>query len=559
MFDDRYRLLASDPQRAEVLGQACGIGKTAAQVLLHRGIDEADAAKAFLNPTLAGLTSPESMADRTAATERLVHAIHTQQKIVIFGDYDVDGTTSAAILSGIIEELGGDVQALCATRFEGYGLSDGALSRCLELKPSVLVTCDCGSSDHERIERANALGVDVIVVDHHLVPEEPLPALAFLNAHRPDCPFEYKGLASAGMALLLGAALRKQLDSKLDIRRWLDLVALGTVADVAPLDGDNRRLVRAGLKVLVAENARPGVVALRQIAKIPVGAKLTASDIAFRIAPLLNAPGRLGDAGLTLDLLCAKTQRDAQAALKKVHEINERRKELTSRSAIEAKAQVLEVYGAEPKSGVVVASKDWHRGVVGIVAARVAEEFGVPAVVVAFDGEQGHGSVRSYLDFDVYQALSSSSGELEKYGGHKAAAGLSMQRGRLDAFRAAFSDASRSVADLERPPTDVDIMLGSDFAIPSIDDLMALEPMGQGNPYPLFTAEAKVEQRRAVGVDGAHLSLGLNIAGRSMKAFAPNQGAQAASLTDSATVVGELRPDHYRGGDHIEMVVKEIG
>ena len=204
-------------------------------------------------------------------------------------------------------------------------------------------------------------------------------------------------------------------------------------------------------------------------------------------------------------------------------------------------------------------SDDWHRGVVGIVAARVAEEFGVPAVVVAFDGQLGHGSVRSFLGFDVHGALVNSASELQTFGGHKAAAGLSMDKRRLDAFRAAFSDASQEVAALERPAIDVDVMLGGDFPVPSIDDLMSLEPFGEGNPSPLFGASADVQSKRAVGVDGAHLSLGLKIAGRSMKAFAPNRGADAKGLAESITVVGELRPDHYRGGDHLEMIVKELG
>ena len=175
-----------------------------AQVLLHRGYDDAQKAQSFLTPALRDMTSPKDMVDRARAAERLVYAIRNNEKIVVFGDYDVDGTTSAAIIGDILEELGADIVVLCANRFEGYGLSDAALARCLEHGPALLVTCDCGSSDHERIATANTGGVDVIVVDHHLVPKEKLPALAFLNAHRPDCGFAYKGLASAGMALVLG-------------------------------------------------------------------------------------------------------------------------------------------------------------------------------------------------------------------------------------------------------------------------------------------------------------------------------------------------------------------
>ena len=257
----------ADPLRAGELGRAWGVSPVIAQLLLDRGVGgvgQRDAER-FLFPKLAHLTVPDAMADRALAAQRIAHAIRRRERIVVFGDYDVDGTTSATILSDIIERLGGDVVALVGNRFSGgYGLSDAALARVLAERPRLLVTCDCGSSDHARVERARGAGVDVIVVDHHLVPAQPLPALAFLNPHRPECAFPYKGLCSAGLALSLGAALRAELKAGLDLRQWLDLVALGTIADVAPLDGDNRALVRAGLATL-AGGPRPGIRALAEV------------------------------------------------------------------------------------------------------------------------------------------------------------------------------------------------------------------------------------------------------------------------------------------------------
>jgi single-stranded-DNA-specific exonuclease len=245
----RCEIRESDRAGAERLGTELGVSSTLAQVLLHRGLVEPARARQYLAPKLSELTVPDAMLDRELAAERLARAIRRAETIVVFGDYDVDGTTSAAILTGILEQLGGRVQTLLASRFEGgYGLSDAALDRVLLERPSLLVTCDCGTSDHERLARAQKQGIDVIVVDHHLVPDEPLPALAFINPHRPECGFAYKGLCSAGLALSLGAAVRSVLSVALDLRAYLDLVALGTVADVAPLDGDNRRLVRAGAR-----------------------------------------------------------------------------------------------------------------------------------------------------------------------------------------------------------------------------------------------------------------------------------------------------------------------
>ena len=431
-----------------MLADSSGLGLTAAQVLLHRGIRDADEAQPFLDATLRGLSAPEDMADRALASERIARAIRAGERIVVFGDYDVDGTTSAVILSEVIAALGGEVRTLIADRFHGgYGLSEQAVERCLAERPGLLLTCDCGSSDHERIETARSAGVDVIVVDHHLVPEEALPAFAFLNPHRPDCGFADKGLCSAGLAFSLGAALRSELGATLDLRAWLDLVAIGTIADVAPLTGDNRRLVRAGLKTIGSAQGRPALAALRQAAKIPEAAQLTARDVAFRFSPRLNAPGRLGVADLTLRFLTARTTKEAWSLLQDVDARNDERKALTAQATEEARAQVLELYGEAPEEGVVVASDAWHRGVVGIVAARLVDAFGVPAVVIALNGEHGHGSVRTTAGIDVYRALADCAEHLSAWGGHRAAAGLSMHERELDRFRAAFLAATQDAGE----------------------------------------------------------------------------------------------------------------
>ncbi|MBW2587401.1 MAG: DHH family phosphoesterase, partial [Deltaproteobacteria bacterium] len=349
---DRYSVRPSDERAARMLADGCGLGLTAAQVLLHRGIGDEERARPFLESTLRGLSSPEPMADRALASERIARAIRARERIVVFGDYDVDGTTSAVILSEVIAALGGDVQVLIADRFHGgYGLSDQALARCVAAGPGLLVTCDCGSSDHERVAKATSAGIDVIVVDHHLVPEETLPAFAFLNPHRPECGFAYKGLCSAGLAFSLAAALRSDMGAKLDLRAWLDLVAIGTIADLAPLTGDNRRLVRAGLKNIGSPNSRPALVALRQAAKIPESAQLTARDVAFRFSPRLNAPGRLGVADLTLRFLSAKTPKEAWGLLQDVESQNDERKALANRATEEARAQVRDLYGDAPEEG----------------------------------------------------------------------------------------------------------------------------------------------------------------------------------------------------------------
>jgi single-stranded-DNA-specific exonuclease len=251
-----------------------------------------------------------------------------RERVAVFGDYDCDGITSAAIMTEVLRALGGDVTPLLASRFDGgYGVSSAAAERIVGSGARVLVTCDCGSSDHASLDSLRARDIDTIVIDHHLVPDEPLPALAFLNPHRPDCGFSYKGLASCGLALSIGAALRAALGQKLDLRQWLDLVAIGTIADVAPLDGDNRALVRAGLGV-IGTSVRPGLRALAALAKIEGGSPLGAREVAFRIAPRINAPGRLGAPDLALRLLLARSDAEAGELAAQIEGISDRRREL---------------------------------------------------------------------------------------------------------------------------------------------------------------------------------------------------------------------------------------
>ena len=555
---DRYSVRPSDERAAGMLADACGLGLSAAQILLHRGVCDPDDARVFLDATLRGLSSPEPMADRRAAAERIARAVRAGERIVVFGDYDVDGTTSAVILSQVIAALGGEVRTLIADRFHGgYGLSDEALERCLAEGPALLVTCDCGSSDHARIADATARGVDVIVVDHHLVPEEALPAFAFLNPHRSECGFAYKGLCSAGLAFSLGAALRAELGAKLDLRSWLDLVAVGTIADLAPLTGDNRRLVRAGLKTLGTPESRPALRALRQAAKIRDTAQLTARDVAFRFSPRLNAPGRLGVADLTLRFLMAETTNEAFRLLESIEARNDERKMLAEQATREALAQARDIYGDAPEHGVVVASNDWHRGVVGIAAARLVDALGVPVVVIAFDGDEGHGSVRTTADFDVYQALSRCAADLGGWGGHRAAAGLSLGRSALDSFRASFADAARAGSFDAGGVTEVDVELGGAFRVPTLEDLQRLGPFGEGHPVPTFMANAHVVEATGVGEGQAHAKLKLRVGQDTLRAFAPGQFSRIEGR-EALRLVGEIQPDHWIGGQAVEMLVRDV-
>lgn len=558
----RYELSPTDPAAAAEFGRAIGVSATIAQLLMQRGVTTEAAARDFLSPSLAGLSAPDAMCDRMVAARRLAQAVREQAMVVVFGDYDVDGTTSAALMAEGLLALGGRVEVVIADRFHGgYGFSQTALERVLALAPGLVVTCDCGSSDHARLAQLKEREIDAIVVDHHLVPDEPLPVGAFLNPHRPECEFPFKGMCSAGLAFSLVAAVRKELGATLDMRPFLDLVALGTIADVAPLTDDNRRLVRAGLRLLGTEQARPGIVALRELAKIRVTGALAATDVSFRLTPRLNAPGRLGDQGLSLALLRARTSEEAQRLAGEVEARNNERKERERAVTAAAVDQVLEHYGEAPDCGVVVASADFHPGVVGISAARLVDRFRVPAIVATLSEPHGHGSGRAPAGFPLYDAIAACADTLVRFGGHQAASGVTLAPEALDAFRARFAESTRKLQGSAKvPPERVDLTLGAGpFTLPTATELSLLEPLGEGNPEPRFyLREVAVVDAGEVGQ--GHLKLRVRVGATILPAFGFElAAAYMPARGESVQLVGALRPDTYRGGDAVELRIEQVG
>lgn len=545
---------------ARRLAAALGLTTTLADWLLRRRFDDAESAKRFLNPKLAELSLPDGMADRAAAADRIASAIRAHERIVVFGDYDCDGMTSAAILTEILQALGGDVRTLVASRFDGgYGVSAAAVSKIRDGSPRLVITCDCGSSDHERLNDLVRSGVDVIVIDHHLVPDDPLPALAFLNPHRKDCGFAYKGLASCGLVLSIGAAVRTALKRDLDLRQWLDLVAIGTIADVAPLDGDNRALVRAGLRAL-GEAKRPGVRALLAQANLDAGAPLSAEDVAFRLAPRLNAPGRLGAPDAALSLLLASSFESAADIAARVEQCSVERKEIQKLMLEQALDEVeREGYGERP--AIVLGREGWNHGIVGIVAGRIAELFARPVVVLGFEGQRGRGSVRGPTGSRLHDALSLAAATTVRFGGHQAAAGVEVELRRLGEFREAFESAIRQIGSTPCAGSgdceDAVWLSPDDEPAHVLRDFALLEPCGLTNPAPAVLLEAALVSAREV--TGGHLKVELALdGGQRLGGFAPTLGGRAGSLTRRVIVRGRLRPDRYRGGGAIELYVERL-
>lgn len=550
---------------ARKLARSLGVTGTFASLLIARGYGDDDRTRRFLDPKLASLTDPRTMAGRAEAVDRLVRAVRRNERVVLFGDYDCDGITAVAILTEIIRGVGGQAIPMLAERFAGgYGVSEPAVDRILEARPGLLVTCDCGSSDHDRLARVSRAGVDVVVIDHHLVPAEPLPVVAFLNPRRPDCSFPFKHLASCGLALSIGAGVRTALGSSFDVRACLDLVAIGTVADVVPLEGDNRALVRAGFRRLEKAD-RVGVRALAERANLVLSAGVTSETIAFDLAPRINAPGRLASPKLALQLLLERDPARARELAGAIEAARLERRSIQQRMLDEAMAEIDErAWYRDP--AIVIGRRGWHAGVVGIVAANVVERTGKAAVVISFDGPVGRGSVRGPKGVPIYDLLVSSREATISFGGHQAAAGVELHEHQLDRFREMFCAAAQD--HLQRQgaarPDDhaaADVLLeGADDPYDVVRDLDLLEPCGMGNPLPrLGVSSARVGRSQAVR--GGHLQLQIVLdRGHVLYGFGHAMGhlAQRFPLGARVDAVGMLRRDGYRGGRAVAFRIEAL-
>jgi len=569
-----WTLKAIDAQASARLTRELGVHQATARCLVGRGVIEPARAQSFLKPRLADLRSPSGVAGIAGferAIERLVQALGAGERVGIFGDYDVDGVTTTALLTLYLRAIGLDVQPRVARRDAGYGFGEADARGFVERGCRLIVTCDCGTSDVPAILAARARGVDVIVLDHHQVPaqDEEHPAVALLNPHRADSSYPFRGFASVGLAFMLVAALRTRLREAghfaarpdPDVRELLDLVAVGTIADMAPLSQENRTLVIAGLAKL-AERRRPGLAALLDRAEVQRGKPLDEIDVSWRLGPRLNAPGRLGDAEPALRLLMAGDAAQAAAEVEVLESCNQRRRELQEKVVAEALADAeLQAH----RAAILVAREGWHPGVVGIVAAKLVEKYGRPVAVVALDAAtgQGRGSVRTSGGVDVYRALAACSAELVRYGGHAAAAGLTVETGRVDALAEQFAaavEAARAGAGSGTP-----VELDAEVGLGDVDEKLAreiqsLSPFGPGNEAPVIGARrARVRGSRRVG-DGSHLKMQLECAttGRECSAIAFRMGDRDPGVGATIDVVFQPEISHYRGESRVELKVRDL-
>jgi len=559
---EAWRVRPTDEACARELATRLGLRGLTARILAARGFSNFDRVTRFLSPKLSELRPPVGVADLDRALDRIARALRDGEKVGVFGDYDVDGITSAAILLQLLRSLGLNVVTRMATRSSGYGFSLGAATAFVDQGCTLVLTGDCGTSDVESLTFCRGKGVDVIVIDHHHVPTGESPAYALLNSHRADDTFPFKGLASCGVAFYLAAAVRSRLRAagdiraeNLDPRAWLDLVALGTIADLVPLVDENRILVAAGLREL-STMRRPGIAALVSIAGIKPGA-LGTTDVSFRLAPRLNAAGRLGDSQLALDLLLASDMGEANRLAANLDELNRERQRIQERIWSEATAAADQHHG-DP--ALVLGAEGWHQGVVGVVAAKLVEKYRKPVVIVGFTDGQGRGSARTMGGFDLYRALSQCGEHLSAYGGHPMAAGVSLARDKLGDFRAAFVAAAR--AHFAIAPTlatvEVDAVVNlADLDMGQVEELERLAPFGNANSEPLIGVPGVVARSTRV-VGASHLQLTLTQGAAVCEAIAFGMGDKDPGKGARLDVMGMAELDEYRGQRKIRLRLRHF-
>jgi single-stranded-DNA-specific exonuclease len=470
-----------------------------AELLLRAGLGEGDAANAFLQPALAGLNDPFLLRNLEAAATRLRQAIAQREQVVVLGDYDVDGVSSTALLVMVLRRFGLNPRFVVPRRSEdGYGLSRSAIDRALEAgKPDLFISLDCGTNSHVETAYLRAQGIDVMVIDHHRSKEQPLDQCLLINPHVHSCALNSDGawrhLCTVGLVFKLCHGLLKQLRAenhpvafRIKLRDHLDLVALGTVADLVPLRGENRILARHGLRIL-QETQRPGLRALMEIAGVKPSQGITPTDISFRLGPRINASGRLADAALSVELLLSDDTNFCAETSQQLDAFNRERQEIERAITEEAERVIEKEFLSH--AGVVLFAENWHPGVVGIVAGRVTRKYNRPCVVLGNEGDMAKGSGRSVDGVNLVEVLGTCCEHLTSWGGHPMAVGVALPKLHLATFRARFADAVRAHVggDIAEARLDIAAWLTPEQITERLmEELDSLHPFGQGNPEPIF-------------------------------------------------------------------------
>ncbi|MEW6777488.1 MAG: single-stranded-DNA-specific exonuclease RecJ [Bdellovibrionota bacterium] len=557
-------------ERLREIEQSLGCSPLLASLFLRRGLSSPVEARRFLEPSLEHFHDPFLLAGMLKAADRLAQAVADQEPITVFGDYDVDGVSSTALLVSFFRSIGAKADYYIPHRIkEGYGLSQEGIEKALASGTKVIVTVDNGVAHPEEIRHAQKAGIDVIVTDHHQVPEEGSPAFAMVNPHQEGCTYPFKILAGSGLALNLAIALRQRLrqagrfrdQKEPNLKEFLDLACLGTIADLVPLRDVNRAISRFGIEE-IRKTKRPGLAALLALATEDPGG-LSAEDVAFRICPRINAGGRLSDAQAAVELLLTSDGAEARMLAAQLDAHNAERKALEKEMAEEAIARV-EEQGLDKLKAIVVWKEGWHPGVIGIVAARLVERYHRPAIVIGVLNGEAKGSARSVPGYNVYEGIKSASAHLEGFGGHAQAAGFSIDPSKIGAFAQDFESNARAWIrpEHEEPLLQVDAEAAPEDLTPrAAGEIESLAPFGMENPRPVLAVRSALLENARL-LDGGHLKGQLRTPGGRLDVIGFRmadrlpQGAFASTLV--LDLAGVLEWNLWRGTRRLQFNVKDV-
>lgn len=559
--------LKQDPDENIVahLQEVLGVNAIIARLLAQRGITNYEDAKKFFRPSLSDLHDPFLMADMAKAVYRITIAKDNRESVLVFGDYDVDGTTSVALMSSYLHELGIHAHSYIPDRYnEGYGISFQGIDYAIKNDITLIVALDCGIKSIEHVEYAKRHGVDFIICDHHL-PGDVIPdAIAVLDPKRLDCLYPYKELCGCGVGFKLIQALSISYGQPFEtIQPYLDLVAAAIAADVVPITGENRILAHYGLQV-INSSPRPGLKALMKLYDL---ATYTMNDIVFKLAPKINAAGRLEHGNFTVELLTVKTDEEGDIAVQKIISINEERKSLDQGITEAALKQIVDNKLINAKSTVVYSSS-WHKGVIGIVASRLIDTYYRPTIVFTDSGEYLAASARSVKNFDIYQALEACSEHLIQFGGHMYAAGLTIKKENLEAFRQKFEEVvSNTIRESDLiPEIEIDSKLNfTDITDQFLRILKQFEPFGAGNPNPSFLTSKVFDTGYAklAGAKGEHLKMSFKQRGAlgfKFSAIAFNLGSHYDNVKEKELfdIIYSIEENNWRNKTTIQLQIKDM-
>ena len=558
-MNKKWQIYQVENKKVEELQKKHNINKLLATILANRGIIEENQIEKFLKPKRSDFYNPYEMPDMEIAVKRIVEAIEKKEKTIIYGDYDVDGITSVTVLKSFLEERGLEVAEYIPNRLEeGYGLNQKAVEGIAKQGYKLMITVDCGISAIEEIKYANELGIETIITDHHEPGNELPEAIAVVDAKRKDNKYPFRNLAGVGVVfkLIQAIGIELELDEK-EYLKYLDIVCIGTISDIVPLVDENRVIVKLGLK-LVEQTRNLGLKAILQVSGYN---KIDSSTISFGVAPRINACGRMGHQEEALKLFLSKEINEVNELTQKLNEYNRLRQETEKNIYTDAVEQI-EKNGLAKNDTIVVMGKNWHHGVIGIVSSKITELYFKPSILLCEEDECGKGSGRSIPGFDLYEALSQCNEQIDRFGGHSMAVGISVKKDKFEEFKQKLEQIAREKHIEEIVPIlKIDAQISLDeISKDMVESLKELEPFGEDNKTPLFVFKnLKIDSIRALS-EGKHLKLTIKDNKNIVNAIGFNLGelSNEYKIGDKVDVVGNLEINSFNGVDNIQINIKDI-